>query len=261
MALSGGRTNVIWRVGNGQAALVCKLYAHSAESPLFPNDSEAEALALTALSGTHLAPEMIGRYATSLGPCLLYRYVEGASFSGDITLAAGALKHLHCQLPPAGLRHIEQGPAALRRQGFEILDACTSSVAQTLRAVCPNVRDIEQSETVFLHGDAVPANMIQGPNGTVLIDWQCPALGDPAEDLATFLSPAMQSLYGGRPLTVDEQAGFLSAYGNRYTVRSYRVLRPLFHWRMAAHCLWKSERGAPDYADAMQLELAQLEQL
>ena len=33
-----------------------------------------------------------------------------------------------------------------------------------------------------------------------LIDWQCPALGDPAEDIACFLSPAMQVIYGAGPL-------------------------------------------------------------
>ena len=35
-------------------------------------------------------------------------------------------------------------------------------------------------------------------------------------------------------------------------------LAPIYHWRMAAHCLWKT---MPDYTEAMQLELAALQRL
>ncbi len=105
----------------------------------------------------------------------------------------------------------------------------------------------------------VPANIIKDPAGPTLIDWQCPAIGDAAEDLATFLSPAMQSLYAGQSLSGNEQSRFLDAYGNADAVDFYRALKPLFHRRMAAHCLWKAERGSLDNAEAMQLELAELE--
>ena len=104
----------------------------------------------------------------------------------------------------------------------------------------------------------MPGNIITGPQGITLIDWQCPALGDPAEDLAAFLSPAMQWLYRGQTLTPDQEQVFLSAYPNPETTARYRALKPLFHWRMAAHCLWKSERGAQDYATALRLELQAL---
>ena len=39
--------------------------------------------------------------------------------------------------------------------------------------------------------------------------------GGPVDDLALFLSPAMQVLYRGRPLTAEEGAAFLDAYPNR----------------------------------------------
>ena len=105
----------------------------------------------------------------------------------------------------------------------------------------------------------VPANIIKDPAGLTLIDWQCPTIGDAAEDLATFLSPAMQSLDGGQPLSENKQARFLDAYGNADADDLYGALKALFHWRMAVHCMWKAERGSLGNAEAMQLELAELE--
>ena len=145
------------------------------------------------------------------------------------------------------------------KQGLAILDDCASSAARDLRAACPDIPAIRPTPAVFLHGDLVPANIIAGPGGLTFVDWQCPAIGDPVEDLATFLSPAMQSLYGGRSLGSGDQAWFLNAYGNENAALAYHAMKPLFHWRMAAHCLWKAKRGSPDYADAMALELAALE--
>ena len=101
----------------------------------------------------------------------------------------------------------------------------------------------------------MPGNIIATPNGPVLIDWQCPARGDPAEDLATFLSPAMHWLYRGKLPDEAERAQFLDAYPDPVVVDRYLRLAPLFRWRMAAHCLWKAERGAADYATALKLEL------
>ncbi len=257
---SGGRTNAIWRVGTGAKALVCKLYSDAAGSPLFPNHAAAEAIALTALTGTGLAPVMIAEFSTPLGPCLVYRHVDGEPFATDVAAAAGLLARLHQQPAPRGLRHLQSGSAALLAQTDAILNDCRSVDAARLRRFRPQGNEPPATDTVFLHGDAVAANIISGPGGLTLIDWQCPALGDPTEDLAIFLSPAMQSLYGGRSLTKAEQARFLQGYGNAKVAARYQRLEPHYHWRMAAHCLWKSERGFPDYAAAMRLELAALDQ-
>ena len=94
------------------------------------------------------------------------------------------------------------------------------------------------------------------PGGLTLIDWQCPASGDPTEDIATFLSPAMQRLYRGTILSEAEREAFLAAYPDPAIVARYRALKSVYRWRMAAHCLWKAERGASDYAGALRLEFA-----
>lgn len=104
----------------------------------------------------------------------------------------------------------------------------------------------------------MPGNLLLNDDAVVLIDWQCPAIGDPAEDIAIFLSPAMQYVYRGKPLTDDEEAAFLAAYRDRAITRRYRALKPWFHWRMAAYCLWRARNGSPDYAPAFRLEAAAL---
>jgi aminoglycoside phosphotransferase (APT) family kinase protein len=101
----------------------------------------------------------------------------------------------------------------------------------------------------LVHGDAVPGNLIATPAGAVVaIDWQCPAAGDPADDLSLFLSPAMQRLYRGAPLSAGERARFLAAYPDRTTVERFLALEPLLAWRIAAHCRWRARRGEADYA-------------
>ncbi|MBV1902933.1 MAG: hypothetical protein KUG58_04795, partial [Marinosulfonomonas sp.] len=54
--LSGGRTNQIWRVGDGPNAIVCKLFNSVRGTDLFPNSPQDEALALQALTKSRIAP-------------------------------------------------------------------------------------------------------------------------------------------------------------------------------------------------------------
>ncbi len=258
-SLAGGRTNLIWRIGEGATSVVCKLYLDSGGSLLFPNDADAECQALVALSGTGLAPELVESRKTSLGRCLIYKHVDGEVFSGRIECVAEVLRRLHSRPLPPKIRRIQQGATAIREQTMRILKSCSSQKAKALKSLCPRAEDLHLNDAVFLHCDAVPANIIDGPAGLTLIDWQCPAVGDPTEDLAIFLSPAMQQLYRGEQLSAKMVENFLEAYGNHAVTRSYLDLKPLYHWRMAAHCLWKSERGAADYSAAIQLELEQLE--
>ncbi len=56
-----------------------------------------------------------------------------------------------------------------------------------------------------------------------LIDWQCPAIGDPCLDLALFLSPTMQQVNGKTPLSGAEVAAFLEAYDNPQVTCRYHA--------------------------------------
>ena len=256
--LSGGRTNRLWHVMADGAALVVKLYDRDAATPLFPNDAQAEAAVLRWLDGMGLAPVLIAEVDTAQGPCVIYRHVPGVQGAVPPDAMGRALARLHRRPPMPGLRPVSSGGQSILRQGDQILAACrTPGDIARLR---PVVEDHPAPAPVFLHGDPVPANAIATQTGICLIDWQCPALGDPVEDLAIYLSPAMQFLYGAGPLSLADEHAFLTGYGDDRAVARLRGLAPAFHWRMAAYCQWRAERSGADTRDkeALQLELAAL---
>lgn len=134
--------------------------------------------------------------------------------------------------------------------------------AQRLRDLRPDPMAFTSGyKEVNLHGDPVPGNMVASPRGLILIDWQCPAIGDPASDLAIFLSPAMQTLYRSAPLTPCDAKRFLTAYGDEATVFRYLHRAPLYHYRIAAHCLWRAHLGHEGYGSAAAAEFAYLERI
>lgn len=257
--LAGGRTNPIWRIETAQGAVVCKLFRSNAATPLFPNDPTAEAIALNALEGTSLAPRLIATGATNAGDSLVYSYVPGAPWRAGVTPVARLLSQLHKRPLPNGLARAETGAVALLAQGQMMLDDIGTQ-GRALQGLKPAPVQMPAIAPVFLHGDVVPGNLLQGDKGLTLIDWQCPCVGDPCDDLAVFLSPAMQSIYGETPLSSEDEQAFLSAYDAPEIVRRYRALAPIYNWRMATFCLWKAARGDPDYAQAAKHEIARLKQ-
>lgn len=257
-SLSGGRTNPVWRVTGDGVDAVCKLFDAGAGTPIFANDPDAEATALRALSGTGLAPELIAFAETPAGPSLIYTFLTGPTWTGDPGPVATTLARLHIRQVPPGLPWRDTDPLRLIGETRAMI-AEAGPEAAALAGRAPAVAAPGASAPVFLHGDAVPANLIDTPQGPILIDWQCPAAGDPCDDLAVFLSPAMQAVNGCPPLSPEAEEHFLQAYGNAAIAARYRALAPLYHWRMAAYCLWKAARGDAAYADAATLELAKLD--
>lgn len=256
----GGRTNHIWRVEFAGRCLVCKLFTISGGTVLFPNRPDDEVAALRHLDGTGLAPRLSNDLTTKQGQCLIYEYVDGAPWREGVGQVAELLFRLHQMPPPEGLRRIDGSASAISAVTEAILCDCTA-VPDWLAAQCSTQTYPRADSASFLHGDAVPENIICAANGPVLIDWQCPAIGDPAHDLFTFISPAMQFLYRGLVLSTEEVEAFLMSYPNSTARERLKILRPHLHRRMAAHCLWKAERGWEDYQEALLLEQAALEQL
>ncbi len=234
--LPGGRTNLVWSAGE----LVIKLYRALDENPLFSNSPDLEWTALNALKGEGIAPEPIKRMTISLGEIVIYRYIEGNTGFADVGDAAELLGRLHTVLPPEGLP-VSDGTELGKNH--------------------PKRLNLKENKYVFLHRDPVFSNLINGPSGLMLVDWQCPALGDPVEDLAHFLSPAMNVLYRGKPLGSRELERFLSAYPSKKTVKNYRLYGWLFHQRLVEYCTWRVTRGHTDYASAKAAEMQLLETL
>jgi thiamine kinase len=217
--LPGGRVNRLWQQGD----LVLKIYDPAGASPLFANDPRAEAAALRHTAPHGLAPELRAEGAGWVA----YAHVPGTTWQSDVTRVAGLLAKLHA-LP------LPQDPAIPIQAQDWPFPPC------------------------LIHGDPVPGNILVQRDQALLIDWQCPALGDPAHDLALFLSPAMQRLYAGKSLSRADHDLFLMTYPNRETVARYQTQARPLHRRIADHCLWRAARSDPGYAEAARAELALL---
>lgn len=238
--LSGGRSNHVWRAGR----FILKLFANSSGNPLFANSATDEQRVLEALTGTGLAPELCAAGRFEGQNWLLYCHIEGSPWRGNTAKVAELLGILHQLDVPCDLPLGANGSADLTKQTQAILNA--SETAFDVRSYRPKGAVPATDRLCLIHGDPVPGNIVVQQDGMVLIDWQCPQRGDPAEDLALFLSPAMQLLYGRHPLSADEVQGFLTAYPNPEVVERLAILQPWFHWRMASYCLWRGDRKAAE---------------
>ncbi|WP_022702332.1 phosphotransferase family protein [Pseudorhodobacter ferrugineus] len=246
--LQGGRVNTVWRLGD----IIVKQFQPNGDSPLFPNDPAAEAAALQLLAPHGFVPTLL---AQGQG-WLAYQYCPGSAWQSGTELVAHILTRLHqIPAPTHAFRAGPNGSTQLLEQAKSIAALCP----KTLPPAPPDPQ-VPSGPTCLIHGDLVAGNLIVNKGNITLIDWQCPLIGDPTEDIAAFLSPAMQVLYRGSPLTLDEIAVFRAALPPQ-TVQRYDQLAALYHWRMAAHCLWKASQNAPDYAPALQLELTALQRL
>ncbi len=264
-SLFGGRTNSIWQVTAPtlNSTAILKLYRSNAGhlkdvNPLFPNDPDSEAKLLRHLHAESFAPNLIAKFGTDHGECILYEAIPGVRWQAGVADVANLITKLH-QIPaPTGIRRIANGSAELALQSKEIARRCRDRSAL---GEMPEDNDIPPSQNLSLvHGDIVPGNLIQNEAGLHLIDWQCPAIGDPCEDIAIFVSPAMQLLYRGTILSVQERRDFNQNLPTKLVAR-YQALAPLYHFRMAAYCLWQSENGRPDYLEGYQAEMAALHSL
>lgn len=238
--LCGGRSNRVWRVGD----IVVKLRCPESATPLFPNDSGTEALALQSLAPLGIAPQLLAQGETWLA----WQFLSGAPWRGEGGIAdlLGCLRRapLRPGLPlrPMGARAIAQHAIGFAPSGLPAL---------------PALPDLQLPAPSLVHGDFVPGNILATADGLRLIDWQCPGLGDPVDDLALFLSPAMQGLYRGAPLSAEAVAAILAELPPDFAHR-YLALRPILHWRIAAHCAFRARRGDTDYDLALRMELTAL---
>ena len=252
---TGGQTNRLWR---DQTGLVLKQYITEPKNPLFANDPAAELACLAALAPSGFAPQSVASGTCESGAWLLYRHIPGAPWQSGTAQVAKVLKALHAKKPPEGLTPALATAEALNEKTVSILAEITPESAAKVRKLAPPAIRIQAPTPAFLHGDPVPGNLIVEGDALTFIDWQCPAIGDPVHDLALFLSPAMQHVYRGAPLTTHEEAEFLKAYDCTEATERLGQIRPHYHWLMAAYCLWKAERGAAAYAAAARLEIARL---
>ena len=258
--LVGGRTNELWKFGSAGRDLVCKFFTGT-HSPLFPNDPQAELATLSHLAGSDLAPRPIGLFQTSAGPFLVYEFMEGIPWQGDVRKAARLLKAIH------SIKSVKDVPENQRPidQIVQFSDLVCSGVSHDASARIlsyrPDFDKVSPYQPGLLHGDPVASNMIETSERLSLIDWQCPSIGNPCADIALFLSPAMRQLYGGDRPNSESTKSFFEAYGEDQVRERYAELAPALHWRIAANCVWRAEQGDAEFAQAADAEFAFLESL
>lgn len=256
--LHGGRTNKSWRLDiGGRDSVVVKLFARALANPLFPNDPNSEARVLKTLSHRGFTPDLLSVFDTELGPCVAYGHIPGKVWASGTSDVGDLMRRLHTTDPTGPFRDIDTTPDHLAAQAFEF--AARAGLNRSNLPTLPSNPQRTPISPVFLHGDIVAGNLIRSPSGLVLIDWQCPGLGDPCHDISIFLSPAMMHLYRGAPLDTAEIDGFFAGYASDRVRSRYQTLAPWLHLRMTAYCLWKAQQGNPDYRAAARLELAALE--
>ena len=144
-------------------------------------------------------------------------------------------------------------PSDIKQTGLEIINKLNNYHKNKLIKICPDV-SISDIEPVLLHTDVVPGNLILGEKGLRLIDWQCPAIGDPIVDIVMFLSPGMHEIYGSGKFSIKDHEDFLMNLTPKLRSR-YNIIGPLYHWRLAAYCFWKAEQGFIEYEKAALAEI------
>ena len=244
LALEGGRTNHVIRRGDE----VWKHYNGHGATPLFANDPDAEWCALQALNGQAIAPRAIRRDKSDGKAVLVYGFVEGATHATRKEELARLLGRLHALPIPNGL------PKAAMGADVVAMGLAMAELSDDLLRIAPNP-PAQEIPPRFCHRDAVPGNIVQTDSGPILIDWQCPAAGDPVEDIAHALSPAMHVLYGASVPTGSDIAAFLAAYPDRGVVARYAVSGRAYHWRMACYCFWQITRGNSAYDRPLAAEM------
>ncbi|MDA8760899.1 phosphotransferase [Amylibacter sp.] len=249
---TGGRTNKVWRLV-GEDDLICKLYLETKTNPLFNNTPDAEYACLAWLDGSDIAPKPYSYLKTPFGKVLLYYYIKGQTWSYNVDIVSELLTRIRKHKYPKELRILSSLPSNIKQTGLEIISKLNRYHKNKITDICPDVA-ISDIEPVLLHTDVVPGNLILGDKGLRLIDWQCPAIGDPIVDIMMFLSPSMHEIYGAGKLPMKDYEAFLMNLTPKLRNR-YNILAPLYHWRLAAYCFWKAEQGFIEYEKAALAEI------
>lgn len=236
--LRGGAWNEVFRITSANSDIVIKRFVTVLEGTLFPNLPDAEALALERLNGLGVAPDPIRFFPdTKWGPVLAYRFHEGESWNANVGLVADLLKR-KLTVDAAGFRRVPLDPAGVIAEGDKLFARCDDDHrVRGFRKSRPRARPVPAiSRRALIHTDVGPTNLINGPHGLRLIDWQCPAAGDPAEDVFSFLTPAWQILSFRDPLTPADRSSFLRVYDDAEMEERLNILEPSFIYRAASYC-------------------------
>jgi thiamine kinase len=266
--LTGGYLNQVFRLRGKEQGddfdWVVKFFMPETELALFPNLPEDERKATYLASTIGRAPVPVSWLETWDGPVLVYEYCEGEIWRegvGDVALLLRDLRTLDTD--HYDFREVAIHPADILAEGDAFLPKIVSEMRWSLAKARPKPIDINRVRRSFLHTDIGPGNIVvaKDTDRLVAIDWQCPAVGDPVQDVIAFLSPAFQILYGRQPLSAAEEAEFFAAYDDPELKQRYDALLPFYDWRMAGYCATRQIKYADTRPEASQRYAKALEVL
>jgi thiamine kinase len=260
--LTGGFWNQVYRLQIGEKRMVIKQFFKGVANPMFPVMPDTEAAALRYLQGSACAPEPIAYLPqTPAGDILLYGYVAGLPWKFDPQNAekctkdvADLLARVHRTPIDANAKNsfrlLPQSPKDLYAHSLTMLGECDETTLGPLVHLKQTLADCPLTipcAPVLVHTDCGPGNIIVGEAGPCLIDWQCPGLGDPLQDVFTFTSPAMQILYRCEPLADGVIQHFFQSYFQAQSagldVDAMKARLPVVqiyhHFRFAAYCAYR----------------------
>jgi aminoglycoside phosphotransferase (APT) family kinase protein len=198
-----------------------------------------------------LAPKPVG-FFEGAHPVLVYEFCERAVWREGVGEVAGLLRRLR-GVDAGGFRPVPMSPSEILAEGDAFLAKIEPVIRDRLVAMRPAPFELDPVSRSFLHTDIGPGNIIVTGDGClVVIDWQCPAAGDPVQDMVAFLSPAFQILYGCTPLDAGQEAEFHQAYDDAATKERYDRLLPFYDWRMAGYCATRKLKYAETRPEASQ---------
>lgn len=249
--LTGGYLNQVFRVRGDGIDWVVKRFMPETELALFPNFPADEAAALKRAGAQGLAPKPLGFFEGE-NPVLVYEFCEGKAWQDGVGDVARLLRRLR-EVEANGFRQVPMTPVEILAEGDAFLAKVEAATRDRLLALRPVPFVSEPVSRCFLHTDIGPGNIIVTEHGRlVAIDWQCPAAGDPIQDMIAFLSPAFQILYGCAPLSAALEAEFHGAYDDAATKERYDRLLPFYDWRMAGYCATRKLKYAGARPEASQ---------
>jgi aminoglycoside phosphotransferase (APT) family kinase protein len=286
--LTGGFWNQVYRLRSKedpQIDWVVKQFVKVPVNPMFPILPKSEYTALRFLQEHECAPKPVAFIADSpVGSLLVYEYVKGSSWNGDLQAAAKLLARLQSipidDFAMNAFRKLPTDALEMLKHADEMLNSHHSALSDRVHKLGPKVSTTfihSNHRGVLVHTDCGPGNMVSSPDGLRLIDWQCPGIGDGLQDVVTFLSPAMQILYGYPVLTDVQEQQFLASYFSALAphltnVQDARdrlqVSRSSHHYRFAAYCAMRAQDMASSdvktshlYSVALEAEINLLHRL
>jgi aminoglycoside phosphotransferase (APT) family kinase protein len=257
--LTGGYLNQVFRLRGKEQGddfdWVVKFFMPETELALFPNLPEDERKATYLASTIGRAPVPISWLETWDGPVLVYEYCEGEIWQDGVGEVGRLLRDLRTlDTDHYSFRDVPVRPADILAEGDAFLPKIHSEMRWHLAKARPKPIEIDAVSRSFLHTDIGPGNIIvaKDTGRLVVIDWQCPAVGDPVQDVIAFLSPAFQILYGRPPLTAQQEVEFFAAYDDAALQAHYALMLPFYDWRMAGYCATRQAKYAKARPEAAQ---------